>query len=212
MFCTTIPGSALLIDALAGVMGSPVGQTDRNDFVVASSSMVMFTDTDVAPAGTPLTPAMATSSVPPAFSVAAVGTPMGPPSVPRVSSTRTGGMPTKSEGAAGVGVWPGTRSSLSPPRAPTAKAPIATAPQSSSAALTRVAARRGLVGVGSWYDKGRSLWWFGLGPPSLQPARARTRRTNLWEPPVYPARRSGEHHLARPGTGRAPHRRHRRRR
>ena len=64
VFCAMIPGSALLIDALDGVMGSPVGQTVRNDFVVASSSIVMFTATEVAPAGTLPTPAMATSSVP----------------------------------------------------------------------------------------------------------------------------------------------------
>ena len=90
MFWVMMPGSALLIDALLDGMGSPVGQTDRNDFTVASSSIVMFTATEVAPAGTPPTPAICTSRVELAFSVAAAGTPMGPPSVPRVSSTRCG--------------------------------------------------------------------------------------------------------------------------
>src|SRR5918994_6600189 len=92
------PGSALLVDARG--RASPFGQTVRKLFSVASSSMVTLIATDVASVGIPDRPATLTSSVWPGPIGAAVVTPIVVPrGGMRVSSTRTGVIPTNSDGA-----------------------------------------------------------------------------------------------------------------
>src|SRR3954453_8191419 len=96
------PGSALLVDASGRVC--PVGHTVRKLLEVASWSIVTLIATDVASAGIPeIGPVICTSSVWLAPIGAAAGTPTVWPA-PRVSRTRTGVIPTKSDGATVVGV------------------------------------------------------------------------------------------------------------
>src|SRR3954452_9775230 len=95
------PGSALLVDASGRVC--PVGHTVRKLLEVASWSIVTLIATDVALAGMPAIPVICTSSVWFGPIGAAAGTPTVWPA-PRVSRTRTGVIPTKSDGATVVGV------------------------------------------------------------------------------------------------------------
>ena len=191
MFWVMMPGSALLIDASLDWMGSPVGQTDRNDFV---GRVEVDRDVhghrgragrDAADTGDrPRQGWSWPSALPPA------GTPMGPPSVPRVSSTRTGGMPTKSEGAAG-------RHRLSGDEVLAVAAACADgegAQRHCSGEQQRSTDSRWLLDEVvssrsvSWYDKGHSLvlgvWvWARLRCVTARPPR--TRRT--WAAVIYPA-------------------------
>src|SRR5215217_3667527 len=97
LFGVTKPGVALFADTNG--RGSPVGQTVMNDSADASKSTVMFNSTETALAGTAnvrfgagdVSGRSICESGP---SGPTSGTPTGPLSGPRVSSTRTGVMPT----------------------------------------------------------------------------------------------------------------------
>src|SRR5438874_11636743 len=98
-FGETRPGSALLADVNG--RGVPVGHTVRNDFRVASSSMVTLMTAEVALAGTGAEARFGAGVVSgrsiscPPRNAPAAGTPMGPLFGPRVSRTRCGASATK---------------------------------------------------------------------------------------------------------------------
>src|SRR5436190_22272629 len=101
LFGVTRPGVAFLADTKG--RGSPVGHTVMNDGAEASKSTVMFNSTEMASGGTVnerfgAGDVSGRSICPPAPSGPTAGTPTGPLFGGRVSSTRTGVMPTKPSG------------------------------------------------------------------------------------------------------------------